>query len=303
MGEIGITEEFHCAMAAAGLPCDRPIIPDGAIHRFRVGKSKDRGWYVLYQNGTAAGTFGYWGGPTHKWCETRGNFQSAAEREEFRRQIAEAQERRDLAIAEAQAKAAERARRIWARLKPADPNHPYLRRKGIKVHCSKQFGKTLVLPIYDVATGKLVNLQFISEDGSKRFLKGGRSKGCAILLAERGERLDSIFEAEGFATAASIREAKGKPVAAAIWDKNLGPVAKLLHEKYPRSEIILAADNDTTTEGNPGRSCATEAARAIGGLLAVPTLKSSPEKKTDFNDLHQVEGLDAVCACLDAAAP
>ena len=35
-------------------------------------------------------------------------------------------------------------------------------------------------------------------------------------------------------------------------------------------DLVLAADDDWQTEGNPGLTAATEAARAVGGRLAVP---------------------------------
>ena len=46
---------------------------------------------------------------------------------------------------------------------------------------------------------------------------------------------------------------------------------------------------------------ATEAAKAIGALLAVPKFHDTSTKPTDFNDLAQLEGLEAVRACLDQA--
>ena len=40
----------------------------------------------------------------------------------------------------------------------------------------------------------------------------------------------------------------------------------------------------------------------MGGLLAVPMFPAGrPDKATDFNDLHQLAGADAVRACIDAA--
>ena len=53
-------------------------------------------------------------------------------------------------------------------------------------------------------------------------------------------------------------------------------------------------DNDQLTDGNPGLTKATEAAKTIRARLAVPQFNDTTTKPTDFNDLHQLEGLDTV---------
>lgn len=81
-------------------------------------------------------------------------------------------------------------------------------------------------------------------------------------------------------------------------------MAWALHSKYPKLRLILAADDDAFTDGNPGITKATEAARAVGGYLTKPNFgEQRGDKDTDFNDLHQRAGLDAVKVCIDAAAP
>lgn len=50
---------------------------------------------------------------------------------------------------------------------------------------------------------------------------------------------------------------------------------------------------------NTGLTKATEAAKAIGAKLAVPNFGDNrPNGMTDFNDLHQLKGLDAVLDCI-----
>ena len=83
---------------------------------------------------------------------------------------------------------------------------------------------------------------------------------------------------------------------------NVEPVAVALRAKYPALKIIIAADDDHQTDGNPGMTKATAAALMVGGLLAAPMFPAGgPDKATDFNDLHQLAGADAVRACIDAA--
>ena len=84
---------------------------------------------------------------------------------------------------------------------------------------------------------------------------------------------------------------------------NLLPVAKALREKYPEPTLIICADDDAGTEGNPGLTKATEAAQAVDGLLAVPDFGAGrPDGATDFNDLAAAHGSDAVRQCVEAAA-
>lgn len=302
-GAVDAVQEFYEEMERRGLGCDQPIVADGRIHRFKSAADKRAdSWYVLHADGVAAGAFGNWRtGQRQVWRESRDTFTTVADRERFAREIGEAQKRRDAAIRETQAATAERARKIWERLKPADPNHAYLKAKRIGPHCARQFGSTLVVPIHDIATRKLVNLQFIAGDGTKRFLTGGQVKGAAIMLAEAGENLSTILIVEGFATGATCREARQAPVAAALFDGNLAAVARAIRKKYPRAKIVICADDDRETDGNPGVRDATEAATAVKGILAIPRKKNAPDKKCDFNDLALAEGLGAVRAQLEGA--
>ena len=76
------------------------------------------------------------------------------------------------------------------------------------------------------------------------------------------------------------------------------PVATALHKKYPGLTIVIAADDDWRTEGNPGLTHAKAAALAVGGFVVVPQFPADrPNKATDFNDLAAMAGLDAVRAC------
>ncbi len=296
-------QSFREAMAAAGLAFDGEIITDGRVHRFKSrGDKRADSWLVLHADGVAAGAFGCWRtGQRHAWREERASFATIADRQRFQRETAEAQKRRDTAIREAQAAAAERARKFWKRLGPANQNHPYLKTKGIAAHSARQFGSTLALPIHEIAGGKLLNLQFISLVGDKRFLSRGRVKGCAIMLAEACENLSTILIAEGFATAATLREAVHVPVAAALFAANLLAVARAVRKKYPKARIIICGDNDTETTGNPGLRYATEAANETRSVLAIPRSKDAPCKTLDWNDVARAEGLAAVRAQIEAA--
>ncbi|MDO9083680.1 MAG: DUF927 domain-containing protein, partial [Humidesulfovibrio sp.] len=143
----------------------------------------------------------------------------------------------------------------------------------------------------------------IAEDGGKLFLAGGRTKGGYFAIKGAA---GPLYIAEGLATGLSIREATGQTVLCAFNAGNLEHVAAHARQKYPERELVLCADDDHATDGNPGLSKATAAALAVGATLAVPSfrepLDAQGKARTDFNDLHQAEGLDVVRAQLAGAS-
>ena len=79
-----------------------------------------------------------------------------------------------------------------------------------------------------------------------------------------------------------------------------------MRKQHPDADIVIAADDDWKTKGNPGITKATEAPRAIGAKLAVPEFCADRRNRdtddTDFNDLADLVGADAVKRCVEAAA-
>lgn len=271
--------QFIDAMHSAGIvPADHEaIVGDGGIHRFRVEGDKPgsrNGWCILHLDGIPAGVFGTWrGGMCGTWRSGHGSM-TPADRARFDAKIERAKRQRQADVAEHHRQGQERARQLWAEAAiPVD--HPYLARKKIKPHGIRQLNDKLIVPMRD-GDGVLWNVQTITADGTKRFLFGGRKRGLYFAI---GHVENDLLIAEGYATAASLYEQTGKPVAVAFDCGNLEPVARVLRAKFPRVKITVCADNDVDTEGNPGLTKATTAARAVGGRLAVP-----PEPFNDFND-------------------
>ncbi|MEO5347922.1 MAG: toprim domain-containing protein [Magnetococcus sp. YQC-9] len=200
---------------------------------------------------------------------------------------------------------------IWAACEPAPADHPYLVRKGIQAHGLRLYrgGATIARTPLDNALvmplrgpdGQLRTLQFITQSGMKLLLSGHAKKGSFFVV---GEMTNTICIVEGFATGASVHEAGGHQTIVAVDAGNLLPVAESIRAAYPEKTIILCADDDAHTPGNPGMSKATTAARAIGGLLAVPNFgENRPEGATDFNDLMRLHGLKAVRLDIEVAEP
>ena len=314
-------EQFRDAIKAAGLTPPDTIIDDGKIHRFSTNgrRGDDSGWYCLHSDGTPTGIGGDWRGDVQiKWCAKSDNDMTEAEREAHRQRIKAMQVQRETELMQRQQQAASMAQTIWDACTPAGDadRHGYAVTKGIRSNGTRLIqavdahrlcnrlspeltGALLVIPMRNAA-GQLRSLQFITETGVKRPLTGGQKQGCYFAM---GSPKGKIIICEGFATGASIGQCTGDAVAIAFDAGNIKSVALALRTKYPALKIIIAADDDHQTEGNPGMTKATAAALAVAGFLAVPTFPAGrPDKATDFNDLHQLAGLDAVKAGIDAAA-
>ena len=147
------------------------------------------------------------------------------------------------------------------------------------------------MPLRDL-DGKLWSLQFIYPDGKKLFLKDGRSSG---LMHTLGDTTPTRIIAEGFSTGASIHEATGHCVHIAFNCHNLKTVAESIRKAHPDTDLVIAADDDWKTEGNPGLTKGADAARSVKAKLAIPTWPENQrgEKDTDFNDLALSHGTGA----------
>jgi putative DNA primase/helicase len=291
-------EAFKDAIRAAGLnPPD--VIEAGTLYRF-PGRGKRNGntaaWCRLFEDGRG-GVFGDWSQElSETWQAKHAKAFTGAEREAFRHRCEQERCARQAEREHQQATARVKAARIWRDAKPEAGEHRYLRDKGVNANGIRTDGERLIVPMRDVE-GTLHSLQFIPPNGKpKLFLEGGRVNGCLHWI---GEPRDIVCVAEGYATAATIHAATGHTVAVAFSDGNLEKVARALRLKYPDARLILCADNDYRTPGNPGLRYATVAARAVNGLLAVPQFGDQrPEGVTDFNDLAKYRGLEAVHACI-----
>ena len=150
---------------------------------------------------------------------------------------------------------------------------------------------TLLIPVLDAANN-LQSLQYIYPDGTKRFLVGGKVSDGRFIIQGQPEK--PIVICEGFATGASIHLVAGWTVHVAFSANNMAVVAKSARDRFPDKAIIICGDNDEA-----GRKKGEEAARLANAQLVLPNFTSG--NGTDFNDLHQIEGLEAVRSQLEAA--
>ena len=298
------TEQFCGAIRAAGLTPPDAVEADGKLRRFASNgkRADDSGWYVLHDGNVPAGAFGCWRlGVSETWRANIGRQLTDAEKQAHRARMDATRVEREAAESKLKDEARIKAAEIWRAARPALDDHAYLLRKGVKAHgLLRVHDGALVLRLLDTE-GVLHSLQFISGDGEKRFLTGGRVTGCYAGLGE-ATGATALCIAEGYATGATIHEATGHPVALAFNAGNLLPVAKALKAKLPDLPLIVCADDDWHLDGNPGLAKATAAARSVGGPLAVPDFgPNRQDGETDFNDVARRLGLDAVRECIAAA--
>lgn len=251
------------------------IIQDGTIHRY--GKNKVD-WYVYFPDGdNAGGSFGAWNSDEDNinWSYLGANMSDSQrlQHESRMRQIhKQVQEERQRVHAQAR----EEVAKVWAEAKEAEA-HPYLTRKGVGAHGIRLHKGELLIPYRD-KDGLLHSLQRITAAGVKLNWAGGAVAGYYHTIPGSGK---FAYLCEGFATGATIHEATGATVYIAFSSGNLKTVSPLLPDN-----VIVAADDDRETKGNPGVTAAMATQRQ---WIAPKGLKG-----TDFNDLATEKGLDEV---------
>ena len=294
----------------------------GAMVRTKVdGDREKRGWYLLHELRTDSGdtlivgSFGVWRGTDNgaTKVELRKREISAEQREALRARLAEDRKRADQARAAEAERAARRAQALWSKLAPSGDS-PYLERKGVGAYGLRFSPKgAAVVPVCD-AGGRIHGLQILHgaprrDVPAKQFWPTGMVKRGHFHLFG-GSPVLLVLVAEGYATGATLHAATGHPVAVAFDAGNLAPVCQALRKRYRGAKILVCADDDSFSDGNPGVTAASTAAVACDGAWVAPTWSADShalrearaakgDKLTDFNDLQHLEGLAAVRAVVE----
>ena len=132
----------------------------------------------------------------------------------------------------------------------------------------------LILPLYS-ADGALSSLQYIDSAGTKMYHPGGAVGGCFFMLGDASGS-ETIYIAEGFATAATICEEMHAPTVASYSANNLPAVTGLLRKRYPAAELVIVADND---KSKTGENYASQASAKHGARVIL-----IPNEGQDAND-------------------
>lgn len=212
----------------------------------------------------------------------------------------------------------------WKAATNAKPDNPYLVRKQVsptvilreidadnlaeilgytpKSGGEPLSGRLLVAPVKQ--GDRLSTLELIDGNGRKAALAGRGTKAGGYWAAQPlPDALETLLIGEGVATALSAKESTGLPAVAGLSSGNLPTVAKAMRERYPQAVIVILADLVKAT-GEPDPH-AIEAARAVGGKLAIPDFGTDRDPSmTDFNDMAVQCGAEAVeRAIAGATAP
>jgi len=297
-------ESFRQALRDDGIEPPAGIIPDGSLHRFAVEGDKagsKSGWYVLHADDPAAGSYGDWRhGIAETWCSKSSQDMTSAEKAAYQAKLEAMKRQREEERHQTQAECRAWCSDTWSKAENATNNHQYLKQKGVQA-CGelKIIGDSLIVPVQDMDEN-IHGLQFIGPDGSKRFKVGTNKAGHFFRIA--GNQDETIIICEGLSTGLSIHQATGHTVIVAFDAGNILSVALEIRKQSPNAKIIVAADDDHATPGNPGKTKAIETAKAISGYLAFPVFpEGRGVKDTDFNDLARLAGPGAVRTCIEAA--
>ncbi len=167
---------------------------------------------------------------------------------------------------------------------------------GIRFCSSEKYGNAAVVPMHD-ENGKLWSCQILNDNGSKRMIAGSRAKGLFHRLKEP-KNGDIIGIAESYVTAATCMELSGIPMVSCFSADNMPLVAASIRKLYPRSSIILFADNDRHLEErglkNKGLLMAKKAIDVVGKSICMiepEFVGVAPSKDaSDWNDLLRIQG-------------
>lgn len=281
---------------------------DGTIHRVAHGcnpTGSAAGWYWVVTD-PPHGVCGCWRcGLRESWLGVEGELTD--EQRERIRSLAEAREK---AEEEEHAAVSGKLDAFRRTLNRADDNHPYLIAKGVLAHGALIHDGALILPLQDIH-GRIWSAQGISHvprtdwgGATKSFERGGRVEGCFYPIGNVREA-EKVVVCEGFATGATIHQVTELPVACAMTAGNLKAVAAAIRKNNPAAVVILAADNDRATAGNPGLTKAEEAALALSCELAIPDFGPVPPSSdaSDFNDLARLCGEETVRTTIASICP
>ena len=315
-------QEFSKFAKQHGYDIVDPVF-DGQIHRFDA-HSRKSGWYIGFEhhaNGKAYyhAIVGDWanGGEQLRWSSAppRGSKKPNHHPvpEELNELIRKAKLDFEAEVQAKQQRAADIARKNWSYARPVvDRGHRYLESKGLRPQKEYQLrvalgehGENLLVPMYAVGWLEIQNIQEIDEDGHKHFLEGGRVSGMSWLVGHITSEKKILQVCEGVATAITLHEATGHPTVAAFSCGNLGPVVDQILRAYPDKTVVVCADNDVDTDGNPGLSAAQKTSQKYNiGFISPSFLEEDIQrsrasnkgkcKLTDFNDLYRVYGMAEV---------
>ena len=267
---------------------------DGLLHRVpTINKPQGKnGWYICFDDVLVVGDWTT--GAIQKFYTT------GKRKAVFKRRTEKLIARKQAELEQKQCAAALSANNIYSRSKSVFGFFEYLHKKNIKPTSDMRFYRNerlardeLIIPLIDLYTGEICNIQRITSSGEKRFLAGCRVTGLCFPIGLT-EPPAKLFIAEGVATAIALHKNAAAPTLAALNAGNLKTIATQARLLWPSVELTIAADDDYLTEQktgvNPGLSKAWEAAQASLASVSAPpfTLEQKLAGNTDWNDYFNI---------------
>jgi len=256
--------DFFTALRTSGLR-PRDIVADSKWRRCATDDkpAKRNGAYCLHPDGR-----GYWrnwatDSDLNSWRDD-----SATRAEPVDPAIAERRRQQERAY---RIQAIKSARAFWGRARPCTRLHSYLERKGLSALGTaglREHDGLLVVPV--VWRSRVISVQTIAADGTKRFWPGAPVKGGHYEIARPRAALTVVCEglATGLAVYQCVRNAR------VIVAYDAGNLLHAVQELKPTGNVIVAGDNDHGTLArrgfNPGLDKARNAAELIGAGVAYP---------------------------------
>ena len=180
--------------------------------------------------------------------------------------------------------------------------HPYLTAKQLRTPAGSladKYGR-LALPIY--GEDGLQSVQYIANDGTKRYLWGANKDGGYNLITPATKDNNTAIITSGYATALAVATIASKthPDAAvycAFDDANMVSVATVLRNSGKHQTLIIASDNDS---GKKDDSAARYNAKITQQGLASAIIQPPTGGGCDWDDYLREHGIEAA---VEAFAP
>lgn len=289
-------------LSAEGYPVTE-VVADGKIRRFRLDDkdTKLSGWYKAYTNYANDNgepyiyiIYGSWKSDERKKFSGLTRKLSSAQNRLHKDQYEKAKKEAEDQRAAEHERVAKECAEFWETLEERGAS-PYLDRKKISGDLGiryRELGQYIYVPVRDI-DGKIWSLEEINAEGKKLSFPGGRKVGGFHIIGTLGE---TIYLAEGFATAASIHLATGNGCICTFGTGQFKAVAGIFRKHYPDKKIVICGDLNHPSKKSASEKLAEDAAKNVTGSVIFPVFKNSTDEDfpTDFNDLHSREGLEEV---------
>ena len=205
-------------------------------------------------------------------------------------------------------------------------DHPHLesrqidrRLQQLRVTTETRLGDEVVVPAGLLVVpmgidGKVVNLQFIDEEGHSRYWSRAPVIGTYLLSGAgffNARTNSTVYLCEDWESASIIAQTAKCAAFACFCAEGLLPVARELIERNPSALLIIAATNDRCGElleghagnyestPNPNVIYAREAAEGVGSKLVIPDSEGRDGSPKTLADLYLRQGAEAVKYWLD----